>query len=155
MAQDWDLFAPVLSTDVEKLQKTQTAPSVSVRAPGRRPEGKRAKPPAAAKLPESQEEIDAWIAERRRRFPTQQRVAARAELEREREARGAIDTSAPAGGRRKGKPAEMSTRAAGSGHSMIDKLMDDDDARRERSIVLQCFRYFNTHGFLQDGAGGA
>jgi hypothetical protein len=113
---------------------------------------KRIRPPADVRPPESQAAIDEWIAERRKRFPTQARLAERAQNEADRDSRGALDLSTkhqkPKPGKRQ-KPIEMSTTAPTTIPSFLDRLTEDED-RRQHSMVLQCFRYFVTHNFLQD-----
>ena len=157
--ENWDFFAPVLSTDKENLPKTQQAP-VTDKTTEKTPKQKRPKkqkdPLPARKIPETQEEIDAWIAERKKRFPTQQRIAEKAKMEQDREARGALDLSEQANKERRRKekvkdntPIIMSSKNPERVKSMIDRLMEDEE-RKQRSIVLQCFRYFVSHNFLQD-----
>jgi hypothetical protein len=150
---EWDLFRPVLSTDVPKVKKTEPAPLPESGCSGARKHFKREKRPPIPRPPETQAEINAWIAERRQHFPTQARIAERAQTEADREARGALDLSSKPrpfkSGKKDRQPQEMSTRHPSKVPSFIDRLTEDED-RRQHSMVLQCFRYFVTHNFLQD-----
>jgi hypothetical protein len=147
---DWDLFRPVLSTDVPRVKRTQAALPPPSGPATNRANAKRECPAAPARPPETQAEIDAWIAERRKRFPTQARVAERAQGEADRAARGALDLAAkPKAEKKSRRPQEMSSATPTKIPSFIDRLTEDED-RRQRSMVLQCFRYFTTHNFLQD-----
>jgi hypothetical protein len=149
---EFDLFKPVLSTDIMKKQKTTaTAPTASVPSPNtkNRPLSKPPTPPLP-KMPESPAEVDSWITERKKRFPTQSRAAAKAQAETDRDTRGALDLSPPPKPLRQSQPPlEMSASRPTKIASFLDHLTEDED-RRQRSIVLQCFRYFTTHNFLQD-----
>ena len=157
--ENWDFFTPVLSTDADKLPKTQPAPvtdKMVEKKPKKKPRKRQKEPIPIRKAPETQEEIDAWIAERKRRFPTQQRIAEKVKMEQDREARGALDLSERANKERRKKekhsgsgPIIMSSTNPERVQSMIERLLDDEE-RKQRSIVLQCFRYFATHNFLQD-----
>jgi type IV secretory pathway VirB10-like protein len=149
---EFDLFKPVLSTDVLKKQKTTAAPPAPSVPPPNTKNRPLSKPPPrpVLRIPESQAEVDAWIAERKKRFPTQSRVAAKAQAETDRRTRGALDLSAPPkGGQKSRLPLEMFASRPTKIASFLDRLTEDED-RRHRSIVLQCFRYFTTHNFLQD-----
>jgi hypothetical protein len=134
-----------------KVKKTQPAPPPSP-SPNQR-NVKREKPIPVPKPPETQAEIDAWIAERRKRFPTQARIADRAQAAADRESRGALDLFEKPrtlkSERKNRKPQEISTRAPAKVPSFLDRLTEDED-RRQRSMILQCFRYFVTHDFLQN-----
>jgi hypothetical protein len=153
---EWDLFKPVLSTDIKKLQKSQAAPlpepDSSKNPPVRKSNSARRRQEAVAapRVPESEAEIEAWIAERKKRFPTQSRIAGKERDMKEREDRGALDLTEVVEKKGRGNvPIEMSSKFPRKVPSLIDKLMADEE-RRERSIILQCFRYFRSHGFLQD-----
>jgi hypothetical protein len=147
-APDWDLFRPVLSTDVKHLQKTQPAPVPIQTSQKLRSESNSRD--VLPRIPESQAEIEAWIAERKKRYPTQRRIADKEQDTKDREVRGALDLgSKPKSKERSNKPIQMSSKKPGKVGSFLDKLMEDEE-RRQRSIILQCFRYFRTHNFLQN-----
>lgn len=150
--ETWDCFCPILSTSVDELRPTRAAPDTPERNNAK--QVRKRKPPKMRenlpKVPETQEEIDAWIAERKKRYPTQQRIAEKVQQEQDREERGALDlTKKPEKLKKSDKPTEMSTKDPKPIKTLIDKLMEDE-VRKERSIILQCFRYFVNHNFLQE-----
>lgn len=117
------------------------------------------------KIPETQEDIDAWIAERKKKFPTRKRIEEKEQNLQERQERGALDLSDKANKEKrkeskknffqtnsydKSKPIEMSAIRPTKIPSLLDKLTQDE-TRKKHSIILQCFRYFVNHNFLQDG----
>ena len=116
------------------------------------------------KIPETQEDIDAWIAERKKKFPTRKRIEEKEQNLQERQERGALDLSDKANKEKrkeskknffqtnsydKSKPIEMSAIRPTKIPSLLDKLTQDE-TRKKHSIILQCFRYFVNHNFLQD-----
>ena len=110
------------------------------------------------KIPETQEDIDAWIAERKRKFPTRRRIEEKEQNNQAREERGALDLSEKANKERRkqqkktrndSRPLEMPTNRPTKIPSILDKITQDEE-RKNHSIVLQCFRYFVKHNFLQD-----
>ena len=98
---------------------------------------------AVKKSLETQEEIDAWIAERRAKFPTRERIAEKNKEKAQREFSGKLDLSEGLGKKR--DETEFGTQQP---VSLVDILVEDA-VREQRSIVLQCFRYFTQHNFLQ------
>ncbi|KAH0791015.1 hypothetical protein GPJ56_005150 [Histomonas meleagridis] len=159
--QDFDFFKPVLSTDIIKVEgpvpNTKPVSQYLNNNQSKKKNRRRNKKgkPNQTKLPqirETQEEIDAWIAERKKRFPTRSRVNTKLQEEIDREERGAISLNGDSKNKEKQKrisPIEASTKSPVKIHSFIDELTEDEE-RRERSIILQCFRYFVRHNFLQD-----
>ncbi|OHT01376.1 hypothetical protein TRFO_07629 [Tritrichomonas foetus] len=183
--KSFDFYTPVLSTDIVKPPETipndspVPNPQVSQQKKKKKNKNKnKAKKQNSGqnnnnnntninnkdkiKVLETQEDIDAWIAERKKRFPTRLRVAEKERENQEREERGALDLSEQANkAKRKeskmklgkngknDKPLEMSTFQPTKVPSILDKITQDEE-RRKHSIVLQCFRYFVKHNFLQE-----
>ena len=170
--KSFDLFSPVLSTDVINPPETVNN-EIPVPEPAKKKKKKKnrkrknpnpnqkekqtqKKKEPIIKIQETQEEIDAWINERRKRFPTRERIAQKEQSEREREEKGALDLSVEANKLRRrqkkqkgNKPIEASTYKPTKIPSILDKIVEDEQ-RKEYSIILQCFRYFVKHNFLQD-----
>lgn len=177
MSKDYDFFKPPLSSDIMKSQIEdpnpihKKTPENQIIAKNKKSKKRNKNQKAklqeeqkqilhSIKIPETKEEIDAWIAERKRKFPTRQRIEAKEQEQQEREDRGALDLSKNATKevlkKEKAKkkfngpqPIEMSTSKPKKIPSILDKITEDEQ-RRKRSIVLQCFRYFVRHNFLQE-----
>ena len=106
------------------------------------------------KIPETQEDIDAWLAERRKKFPTRKRIEAKEQYNQERKERGALDLSEKANKEKRkelkrknqnfnfdsDKPIEMSVFRPTKLPSILDKITQDEE-RKKHSIVLQCFLF--------------
>lgn len=150
--QDFDFYKPVLSTDVIKVEGTVRNDSSlpdhpTVKINKNKKKGIRKEKSRLPQMRETQEDIDAWIAERKKNFPTRSRTTARINEKTERVQRGAIAFDEEAK-KPKISRTEGSTKAVMRTHSFLDELTKDEE-RRERSIILQCFRYFVQHDFLQ------
>ena len=162
--EKFDFYSPVLSTDVVKeasatpdYNQPQLTPNLNknlIKKKNKEKE-KQIKKKEKFDIPrkvETQEEIEAWIAERRRKYPTRVKIAEKEQTQQEREQRGALDLEKPLPKPKKqksNKPIEMSTVYPTKIPSLLDKMCADQ-TRADHSIILQCFRYFVQHNFLQD-----
>lgn len=155
----FDFFAPVLSTDVVKeapVLPNYTAPNLNpqqntVEIKKNKKNGKKPEIGIPPRKVETQEEIDAWIAERRKKYPTRVRISEKEQTKAAREERGALDLSVPFKAKedKSDKPIEMSTRHPKRIPSLLDEMAADQE-RADHSKILQCFRYFVKHNFLCD-----
>ena len=159
----FDFFTPVLSTDVVKeaeaipdykapLNPNQSTTQIKKVQKNQKEKKKDPNFPVIHKV-ETQEEIDAWIAERRKKYPTRVKIAEKEQTKQEREERGALDLSSPLPNKKKEKKSNKPTEMSSAHPTKIPSLLDEmcsDQTRADRSIILQCFRYFVQHNFLQD-----
>ena len=153
----FNIFAPVLSSnviEVEEAAPNSSAPVVSDGEKSLKNKGKKNGSDLVlpdCKLPQTPEEIEAWIAERKARYPTRSRIAQKQENERERMERGALDLTVPYRSKRENedddRPTEVSSRHKYAGRSILD-VLNEEQERRDRSLILQCFRYFVQNEFL-------
>lgn len=150
--QNFDFYKPVLSTDIVRVDSTVSNSSSIPKNPSVGKSQKKANKPKREKsrLPEmmeTQQDIENWIAARKKNFPTRSRTNTKLMDQTERDQRGAIplddESKKP-----KIRRTEGSTKMLMKAHSFLDDLTKDEE-RKERSIVLQCFRYFVQHDFLQ------
>lgn len=157
--KNFDIYNPVLSTDIVKVAPvipTYQAPEIEQKMikQAKIPKSKKKKQAETIQTPpkrtETQEEIDAWIAERRKKFPTRAKIEAKEQSELERNERGALDLSKPRKieKRESKKPIEMSTINPIAIPSLLE-VLTEDERRKDYSKILQCFRYFVRHDFLQ------
>ena len=161
--EKFDFYSPVLSTDVVKEapaipdynqpQLTPNQNKVIIKKANKEKKKEKFELPRKVETPE---EIEAWIAERRRKYPTRVKIAEKEQTQQEREQRGALDLSQPIAKSKKqkdksNKPIEMSTVYPTKIPSLLDQMCSDQ-VRADHSIILQCFRYFVQHNFLQDPA---
>ncbi|EAY14723.1 hypothetical protein TVAG_038290 [Trichomonas vaginalis G3] len=157
--KNFGFYNPVLSTDIVKVAPavpTYQAPeyeknlikSAKIPKSKQKKQGDNSQP--APRKVETQEEIDAWIAERRKKFPTRVRVDEKEQTELERRERGALDLSKPRPTEKNEskKPIEMSTINPVPIPSLLE-VLTEDERRKDYSRILQCFRYFVKHDFLQ------
>lgn len=160
--KNFDIYNPVLSTDIVKVAPvipTYQAPEIEQKMikQAKIPKAKKKKQSEAnqivPKRAETQEEIDAWIAERRKRFPTRARISEKEQSEQERKERGALDLTKPmkTEKRESKKPIEMSSINPIAIPSLLE-VLTEDERRKDYSRILQCFRYFVQHDFLQNPA---
>ena len=154
--QPFDIYSPALSSDQTKLMSTYASESnYKDKQQLKKKKKKKISQPIVStpseNQQESQKEIDAWIAARKARFPTKSRIQAKEDEQKTREERGALDLTQKMNKPEKpksNKPIEMSSSHPKIIPSILDKLQEDEE-RRQRSIVLQCFRYFVKNNFLQ------
>ena len=104
--------------------------------------------PIKVNKPETQEEIDAWIAERRKKYPTKLRIAEKEQSAKERLEMGALNLEEETQIDAETTPSEFSAKSPHRILSFLDVLVADE-MRKEKSKILQCFRYFVTHNYLQ------
>lgn len=153
----FDILSPVLSTNVVKVEKMTPNCSNPVVIDTEKSLKNKGKSPDADfnfpsfKLPQTPEEIEAWIAERKAKYPTKSRIAQKKESERERMERGALDLSVPYKGKGNNedddRPTEVSSRYKYAGKSFLD-ILNEEQERKDRSLILQCFRYFVQNDFF-------
>lgn len=153
----FDFYKPVQSTDIVKVSK----PIANIQDPTNpiKPKFKKNKTRNMnnmvksnyEKQQETQEDIEAWKEARRKNYPTSMKIEEKEKHKKDLEERGALnlEPSKPGKKKKNDKPIQMSSKHPIKIPSYLDKLTEDED-RRDRSKILQCFRYFNTHNFLQD-----
>jgi len=149
--KSFDFFSPVLSTDIVKIAAVtpnyNDIKPVSSKKKQKKKKEKWVKPIKVNK-PETQEEIDAWIAERRKKYPTKLRIAEKEQSAKERLEMGALNLEEETQIDVETTPRELSAKSPHRIQSFLDVLVADE-LRKEKSKILQCFRYFVSHNYLQ------